>query len=296
MALLSLLMRPLLWRAQHLHQNKKKRNTEIPQPEQTFTFFRQLPTELRLQIINIAISEPRDADFKLSQKAKNAIQAGYLVRGVTKEEALKNIFCPYRSRQPVPAVLQVCSEWRAEALKHYEVFRSNRSSDPLPLGYFNFNVDMLHWGVRDMAEMALIKASIGSTRENRVDWVDWNFLMRAMLEDDVKRIRFLALERDTWRRRGWLKENVFAKLRGLEHLILLVEPGPFESYTAASDSARVGVHKFFENQISEMQAEDGTWKAPTWELKPLKKGHMKPLYTVRKAVKDRLYSFQHLVG
>jgi hypothetical protein len=286
----------LLRKEQHLHQHKKKRDNEIPRPKQTFTLFPQLPIEIRLQIINIAISEPRHVNVKLSQKAKKAIRFGYLVQGIIKEEALKNIFCPYRSRQPVPAVLQVCSGWRAEALKHYEVFRSSRSSDPLPLGYFNFNVDMLHWGVRDMADMALIKAGIGSTRESRVDCVDWNLLMRAMLEDDMKRIRFLAPERGAWRRRGWLKENVFAKLRGLEHLILLVEPGPYGSYAAASDSARVGVHKFFENQISEMQAEDGTWKAPTWELKPLQEGHMKPLYSFRKVVKDQLYYLQQLVS
>lgn len=77
----------------------------------TFTCFKDLPTEIRLQIWGMACGQKRN----VSVGNRTLISPGDLP-----SYTLDGLFV-YESRTPVPEVLSVCRESREEAMKHYSL-------------------------------------------------------------------------------------------------------------------------------------------------------------------------------
>jgi len=101
---------------------------------QSFTLFPTLPTELRLKIWQCVIPGPRDVTIQYRTKYE--------------EFNGKNVytFVGWTSHDPVPLVLHICHESRAEGLKSYQP--SFGSYFHQPKIYFDFSKDTLSFTPR----------------------------------------------------------------------------------------------------------------------------------------------------
>jgi hypothetical protein len=98
----------------------------------TFTLFPQLPYEIRLKIWRFAIPGPR------------VVPLHFELRDVTSDGKPISKFSPWRSSDPVPVVLHICHDARAEALK--SLGRAFGTHFHEPQVYVNFDIDTILFG------------------------------------------------------------------------------------------------------------------------------------------------------
>ncbi|KAF7865984.1 hypothetical protein EAF04_006147 [Stromatinia cepivora] len=96
-------------------------------PLTQFHFFPSLPYELRLKIYCILLNEPRTVKINSEKSIIKSSHRRYLKS--------------YTSTTPIPSLLHICHESRAEALTHYKpLFRTEHSPCYI---YINFDTDTI---------------------------------------------------------------------------------------------------------------------------------------------------------
>ncbi|KAK0107241.1 hypothetical protein ONS95_003943 [Cadophora gregata] len=137
------------------------------EPENFFTLFRHLPTELQITIFELSMPGPRIVDFRHLAWA---------------DDNENWSFCKHyerlRPRLGIPPLLHTCRLSREIALKSYSLFQSEDGT--LPFGYFNFELDTLSLTQRSMSDPQDL---------------DWNIVLEAfgklVKEEDRRKIRRL---------------------------------------------------------------------------------------------------------
>lgn len=136
-------------------------------PDSTFVFFPCLPTELQINIFELAMPAPRIVDFRHTKWADE-----------NEEWSFRRYYSKLRQRLPVPPLLHTCQLSRAIALKSFSLF--NSEDGPLPFGYINFELDTLSLTQRSM---------------NDPQDLDWNIVLEAfrtlVRKEDRSRVRRL---------------------------------------------------------------------------------------------------------
>lgn len=116
-------------------------NRSSSNPANCFQSFLLLPAELRIRIYVLSLL-PRNVDFIICGWEDKMHSDDFISDVVLKP------------RTPVPAILHVSQESRAECVKYYTIL--HRANLPLPLGYFNFNLDTLFIGKRSSRDQKYV--------------------------------------------------------------------------------------------------------------------------------------------
>ena len=107
--------------------------------------FSNLPPELRLKIWNILLSESQFVEPKILYPR---LQSGYRPSSVAIQTGEAFVQLPFRSwvaRKGPPLLLSICSESRAEALRHYKSFFTDGERKSQKWIYFNPAIDALYY-------------------------------------------------------------------------------------------------------------------------------------------------------
>lgn len=153
-------------------------------PATSFTVFPDLPFEIRLKIWSFVTPAPRDVTIKYTTAFRKI------------EEQISPASTGWISSTPVPVILQICRESRAEALKSYQLSFGTVYNEPRI--YFNFAIDSLSFGAipgtqwtdAHEEESYLLDVMLGGSYHGAIDAEKVRYMSFDVHEDLYARISF----------------------------------------------------------------------------------------------------------